>query len=161
MKSGKTLEADIVVTATGLELLAFGGLALSVDGKAFELPKAMSYRGMMLSDLPNLAYAVGYTNASWTLKVDLVSGYVCRLINYMSRHGHTRCVPRCRDPEVTPEPLIDFSSGYVQRAIDTFPKQGSRQPWKLYQNYIRDIFMLRFGSVADGAMEFDPPGERS
>jgi len=160
LKSGQTLEADLVVSATGLELLAFGGMELVVDGKPFELPKSMSYRGMMLSDLPNAAYAVGYTNASWTLKVDLVSRYVCRLLNYMDAKGFTQCVPRRTDPTITAEPLIDFSSSYVQRAIQSFPKQGSRQPWKLYQNYIRDILMLRFTRVADGTMEFSKPGAR-
>ena len=154
LKSGQVLDADLVITATGLALQVIGGAQLSVDGTLVDLPHSMSYKGMMLSDLPNAAYAVGYTNASWTLKVDLVSSYVCRLINYMDRHGYTQCVPRVTDPSITPEPLIDFSSGYVQRAINNFPKQGSRQPWKLYQNYIRDVLMLKFGTVADSSMEF-------
>ena len=154
LKSGQELAADIVITATGLELLAFGGMQLVVDGKPFELPKALSYRGLMLTELPNLAYTVGYTNASWTLKADLVANYVCRLLKFMDRKGYTACVPRCTDPSITPEPLISFSSGYVQRAIDSFPKQGSKLPWKLYQNYIRDIFLLRHSPVDDGALQF-------
>ena len=154
LKSGQSLEADIVVSATGLELLAFGGMKLAVDGKPFDISKALSYRGLMLSDLPNLAYTVGYTNASWTLKADLVANYVCRLLNHMDKHGYTQCVPRCTDPTITPEPLIDFSSGYVQRAIQNFPKQGSRMPWKLYQNYLRDIFLMRHSRLDDGALHF-------
>ena len=155
LKSGAELPADIVVSATGLNLVVLGGLALTVDGRPVDYPKTMSYRGMMLSDVPNLAYAVGYTNASWTLKVDLVSGYVCRLLNHMDRHGYRQCTPRCNDPAVTPEPLIDFNSGYVLRAIDRFPKQGSKIPWKLHQNYIKDLLTLRFAQVEDGALVFE------
>jgi len=154
LASGQELEADLVVTATGLDLVVLGGVQLTVDGAPVELPKTMSYRGMMLSGVPNVAFAVGYTNASWTLKVDLVSGYVCRLLNYMAEHGYAKCMPRCKDPGVTPEPLIDFNSGYVLRAIDKFPRQGSKLPWKLYQNYIKDLFTLRFARLEDGAMEF-------
>ena len=155
LKSGAELEADLVVTATGLSLVVLGGLQLSVDGRAVDYPKTMSYRGMMLSDVPNLAYAVGYTNASWTLKVDLVSNYVCRLLKHMDRRGLRQCTPRCNDPAVQPEPLIDFNSGYVLRAIDKFPKQGSKVPWKLHQNYIKDLLTLRYTQVEDGVMEFD------
>ena len=158
LKSGKSLDADIVVTATGLQLLAQGGISATVDGRVVELPKTLSYKGMMLSDVPNFAYAVGYTNASWTLKVDLVSSYVCRLLNYMDRHGYRQCTPRRSDPSVTEEPLIDFNSGYVLRSIDQFPKQGSKVPWKLHQNYIRDLLGLRFGAVDDSNMEFAGPG---
>ena len=151
--SGAQLDADIVVTATGLKLKRFGGLALIVDGRPVEPPKAMVYKGMMLSDVPNLAFAVGYTNASWTLKCDLTSRYVCRLLNHMDKHGHAECRPR-RDPNVEEVPLLDFSSGYVQRSINEFPRQGSVMPWKLYQNYALDLFMLERTKLADGVMQF-------
>ena len=118
------------------------------------LPETMAYKGMMLSGVPNLAVSIGYTNASWTLKCDLTCEYVCRLLNHMDEHGYAYCTPRNRDPSITEEPFIDFSSGYVQRSIDKFPKQGSRPPWRLHQNYARDILMLRFGAVEDEAMEF-------
>jgi monooxygenase len=113
----------------------------------------MVYRGMMCSDVPNMAFSTGYTNASWTLKCDLTSRYVCRLVNYMDERGYTRCVPR-RDPAVAEVPLIDFSSGYVQRVLDRLPKQGSSVPWKLYQNYARDLLLIERGKIADDVMEF-------
>jgi monooxygenase len=109
----------------------------------------------MFSDVPNLFAAFGYTNASWTLKCDLTCAYVARLINYMDRRGYVAGTPRLQDASVKPEPLIDFSSGYIQRAIDEFSRQGSKKPWKLYQNYVRDLLSLRFGSVDDGALEFE------
>ncbi|HWF36537.1 MAG TPA: NAD(P)/FAD-dependent oxidoreductase [Solirubrobacteraceae bacterium] len=153
LASGVELAADLIVTATGLSLLALGGVELAVDGAEVELPETMSYKGMMLSGVPNLAIALGYTNASWTLKADLTCGYVCRLLNHMDAHGYRQCVPR-RDPSVAERPFIDFSSGYVLRSLDKFPKQGSRAPWRLYQNYPRDIMSLRFGALEDGAMQF-------
>jgi hypothetical protein len=113
---------------------------------------------MMLSGVPNLAIAIGYTNASWTLKCDLTCEYVCRLLNHMSAHGYTHCVPRNRDPSITGQPFIDFSSGYIQRSIHEFPKQGSRAPWRLYQNYALDIVTLRFRAVDDGVLEFAAAG---
>ncbi len=118
----------------------------------------MSYKGMMLSGVPNLALAVGYTNASWTLKCDLTYEYVCRLLNHMDEHGYRQCTPRNRDPSVTELPFIDLASGYVLRSIDQFPKQGSKAPWRLYQNYALDILSLRFGAIEDGAMEFSRAG---
>ncbi|HWY25009.1 MAG TPA: NAD(P)/FAD-dependent oxidoreductase [Nevskia sp.] len=154
LKSGTELDADVIVTATGLELLALGGMQLSVDGAAVDLSKTLSYKGMMLSGVPNFAVALGYTNASWTLKCDLTCEYVCRLLNYMRSHGSTQCMPRNKDRSVAELPFIDFSSGYVQRAIDKFPKQGSKAPWRLYQNYALDLMTLKFGAVEDGAMEF-------
>jgi cation diffusion facilitator CzcD-associated flavoprotein CzcO len=158
LASGAELEADLLVTATGLNLLALGGVELAVDDEPVALPETMSYKGMMLSGVPNLAIALGYTNASWTLKADLTCQYVCRLLNHMEAHGYRQCVPR-RDPAVAERPFIDFSSGYVLRSLDKFPKQGSRAPWRLYQNFPRDIMSLRFGRVEDGTMEFS--GARS
>jgi len=154
LKSGRELEADVIVTATGLNLQAIGGAKIAVDGVEVEPSHSMSYKGMMLSDVPNFAYAVGYTNASWTLKVDLASSYLCRLINYMDAHGYRQFTPRRNDPTVKEEPLIDFSSGYVVRSILQLPRQGDKVPWKLHQNYIKDLFGLRYGSVTDAAMEF-------
>jgi monooxygenase len=154
LKSGQELEADIIVTATGLALNVIGDMKFTVDGRQVDMPKTLTYRGMMLSDVPNFAFAVGYTNASWTLKIDLTSAYICRLLNHMDRHGYTQVVARANDPTVRPVPLIDFSSGYVQRAIAHLPKQGNKTPWKLYQNYVLDILLLRFGSLKDGALEF-------
>jgi monooxygenase len=154
LASGAELEADVIVTATGLNLLALGGVELVVDDREIVLSETMSYKGMMLGEVPNFAFVVGYTNASWTLKCDLVCEYVCRLLNHMSRHGYLRCTPRNRDPTVRELPFLDFSSGYVQRSIDQFPKQGSRAPWRLHQNYPMDILNLRFGSLQDEAIEF-------
>lgn len=154
LRSGKQLEADLVVTATGLELLLLGDVQLTVDGKRIDVGKTMNYRGTMLSDVPNLAIALGYTNASWTLKCDLVCEFVCRLLNHMDREGYRRCVPRLKDRGLTEEPLLDFSSGYVQRSLSRLPKQGSKAPWRLYQNYLLDLVGLRYGAVDDGVLEF-------
>jgi hypothetical protein len=114
----------------------------------------MAYKGMMYSDVPNAASAFGYTNASWTLKCDLTAEYVCRLLKYMDRHGFAICTPRANDPSVKPEPVIDFTSGYVQRAIHSLPRQGSKTPWRLNQNYFKDLLLLRYGRVDDGTLEF-------
>lgn len=157
LKSGEELPADLIVTATGLVLSVLGDLDLKVDGRKVEGPQTFGYKGMMYSDVPNLASAYGYTNASWTLKCDLTCEYVCRLLGHMARHGYRQCTPRNHDPELRAEPWMDFSSGYVQRAIASLPKQGSKAPWRLYQNYIRDLLALRFGRVDDGVMEFSNP----
>jgi monooxygenase len=154
LESGAELEADLIVTATGLNLLALGGIELAVDGREIELSETMGYKGMMLSGVPNFAFAIGYTNASWTLKCDLTCEYVCRLLNHMDAHGYRLCTPENRDPSIVGLPFIDFSSGYVQRSIDKFPKQGSKAPWRLHQNYPLDILSLKFGSVEDSAMQF-------
>jgi monooxygenase len=154
LRSGAELEADLVVMATGLKLKFLGGLAVEVDGKRIDPPKTMIYKGMMFSDVPNLAFAIGYTNASWTLKCDLTSEYVCRLVNYMDRKGYTQCTPRRNDPKLKEEPILSFSSGYVQRSVADFPRQGSFAPWKLYQNYALDRLLLRRAPIADSAMEF-------
>ncbi|MBS1882290.1 MAG: NAD(P)/FAD-dependent oxidoreductase [Actinobacteria bacterium] len=154
LESGRELEADVVVTATGLNLLFLGGMKLEVDGEEPEPSQLVAYKGMMLSDIPNLVFTVGYTNASWTLKADLVAEYLCRLINHMDAGGYDVCVPHLSDPSVTPEPLLDFNSGYVLRSLADLPKQGSKEPWKLRQNYAVDLRKLRFGPVEDGAMQF-------
>ena len=154
LRSGKQLEADIVVTATGLNLKLMAGLQLIVDRVPVDLSKTIAYKGMMYSDVPNLASAFGYTNASWTLKCDLTSEYVCRLLNYMDKNGFARCTARLKDPSIEREPVLDFTSGYVQRALHTLPSQGSKTPWRLHQNYIKDLSMLRYGRVDDGTMEF-------
>jgi monooxygenase len=161
LQSGKELPADIVVTATGLNLLACGGIRLSVDGTTVEPGRALTYKGLMLSDVPNCAVCVGYTTASWTLRADLSSAYVCRLINHMDRGGYAQCVPRPRDPSLRPEPLLGLKSGYVQRGISAFPQQGSKKPWVLPQNYVRDLMMMRFGAVEDGTLEFSKRGGAS
>ena len=156
LKSGEHLDADIVVTATGLVLKLFSGMQLAVDGAPVDMPKKLVYKGMMFSDVPNLAFAVGYTNASWTLKCDLIAGYVCRLLNHMDRYGYAACTPRVTEADIEPEPVIDFNSGYVLRALDTLPRQGSKKPWRLHQNYVKDLSMMRYGRVDDGTMEFRP-----
>jgi cation diffusion facilitator CzcD-associated flavoprotein CzcO len=161
LKSGEHLDADIIVTATGLVLKLLAGLQLTVDGAPVDLSKTITYKGMMYSDVPNLASAFGYTNASWTLKCDLTAEYVCRLIKYMDQHGYAQCTPRLNDPELRAEPAIDFNSGYVLRALNTLPRQGSKTPWCVHQNYVKDLSMLRFGRLDDGAMEFKAaPGGR-
>jgi monooxygenase len=137
LRSGRVVEADIVVSATGLSLLPVGGTALSVDGVPVRIGEHGAYRGLMLSGVSNFAYCIGYTNASWTLRADLSSRYVCRLLNHMDRHGYAVATPR--DPGGQGRPLLDLSSGYVQRALDVFPRQGERDPWIVRQNYLRDL----------------------
>jgi cation diffusion facilitator CzcD-associated flavoprotein CzcO len=154
LKDGSELEADIIVTATGLNLQVLGGLEVNVDGRAVDFARTLNYKGMMYSDVPNMASAFGYTNASWTLKCDLTCEYVCRLINYMDRRGYKQCMPHNVDPTVTEMPSLNFSSGYVQRSVAKMPKQGSKRPWRLYQNYALDIVTLRFGKVDDGVMQY-------
>ena len=154
LKSGKELEADVIVTATGLNLQFLGGMKLEVDGEEPDQGELLIYRGMMLADIPNLVFTIGYTNASWTLKADLVAEYVCRLLNHMDANGYDICAPHLTDPSVTPEPIMDFNSGYVLRSIAELPKQGSKEPWKLRQNYAIDLRSLRYGTLDDGAMTF-------
>ncbi len=157
LRSGAELEADVVVTATGLNLLLLGGLGVTVDGVRVDFAKTYNYKGMMFSDVPNLALAVGYTNASWTLKAELICRYVCRLLNHMEKTGMRQCTPHVRDGTLKEAPFLDLTSGYVQRSIHLFPKQGSKIPWKLHQNYARDLLLLRRGTVDDGVMEFSNP----
>jgi monooxygenase len=154
LRSGRQLAADLVVTATGLRILFLGGVQLTVDGQPVDPPRTRVYKGAMLSDVPNLAMALGYTNASWTLKCELIAQYVCRLLAHMDRRGARWCVPRA-GADVGDEPVIDFSAGYVQRALPLLPRQGARVPWKLYQNYLRDLVMLRYRPVDDEALVFE------
>ena len=153
LASGHRLEADIIVTATGLVMKIMHGMDIVVDGESINLGDTYSYKGMMYSGIPNLASAFGYTNASWTLKCELICEYVCRLLNYMDGRGYAQCRPRMTG-EVPAEPYVDFSSGYVRRALDSLPKQGGQPPWKAYQNYLKDLVMMRFGRLNDGVMEF-------
>jgi monooxygenase len=157
LKSGAELPADLVVTATGLSLQLLGGMSLAVDGKSVDPAELLTYKGMMYSDVPNFAVVTGYTNASWTLKADLVCEYVCRLLNHMKRKGYHQCTPRIDDPAMERKPWVDFSSGYIQRAAHKFPKQGTKRPWKLHQNYALDLLNLRYGSIRDSAMVFSNP----
>lgn len=151
--SGGSLEADIVVLATGLKMQLLGGASVTVNGKPFEVNEAMVYKGMMISDLPNFIYAFGYTNASWTLKVDLTANYLCKLINKMERKGYDTVIPT-RPPEASEENFLNLSSGYIQRARTILPKQGKRRPWKVVQNYLVDMLSTRFDRLNDSALTF-------
>jgi len=158
--SGTELEADIIVTATGLELLFLGGIALSVDGEAVDPATRLTYKGMMLEGVPNLAVAIGYINASWTLKCDLTCDYVCRLLNHMHGRGLTKCVPRNRDATVGSGPILGLTSGYIQRSVHLLPKQGSTEPWKVHHSYLRDYRALKMCDIDDSIMEFTGPAVR-
>jgi cation diffusion facilitator CzcD-associated flavoprotein CzcO len=158
LQSGRVLPADVIVTATGLKLQAFGGARISVDGRPLELGRSHTYKGVMLRDVPNLAFCVGYTNASWTLRADLVSQYVCRLLAHMDRLGCTQVTPRGEAERLEPSlPLLNFTSGYVLRSLDQFPRQGPRMPWRLRQNYLLDLFGLKWRPLANGALRFSRP----
>ncbi len=157
LASGEELPADLVVLATGLKVKLLGGAELRVDGRVVDTGDVMIYKGMLVSGVPNLALAFGYTNASWTLKTDLTANYVAKLLNHMDRQGYDTVVPR-REAEVSTEPFLDFSAGYIQRAGDILPKQGSRRPWRVYQNYAMDALLTRLGKVDDGVLEFGRRG---
>ena len=157
LKSGEELEADLVVSATGLTLEVLGGMKVFVDGAPVDFSQSMTYKGMMYSDVPNLASSFGYTNASWTLKCDLTCEYVARIINHMDKTGQRQATPRLPDTPLEQEGWLDLTSGYVERAKDVLPKQGTVTPWKLHQNYAKDIVMLGYGKVDDGTMEFSNP----
>jgi monooxygenase len=154
LTSGEVIEADIIVTATGLNLQLFGGAAILRDGAPVELNETMAYKGMMLTGLPNMAFTIGYTNASWTLKADLVSEFFCRVLNYMDSKGFDKVVPGEPGESIEERPLMDFTPGYVLRALDYLPKAGSRMPWRLKQNYLLDIGLIRRGKVDDEALQF-------
>jgi cation diffusion facilitator CzcD-associated flavoprotein CzcO/pimeloyl-ACP methyl ester carboxylesterase len=159
---GEHLDADVIVTATGLNLLYLGGMRLVVDGRDVDVSKTLAYKGMMLAGVPNLSMTIGYTNASWTLKADLVARYVARLLKFMDRHGYASVTPRADSTVVAGEltPLIDLAAGYVRRSIRSLPKQGERTPWRLHQNYVRDFVLLRTGRVTD-SVRFGLAGERT
>jgi cation diffusion facilitator CzcD-associated flavoprotein CzcO len=154
LASGGELAADVLVTATGLTLLAFGGTALAVDGEPVVLSDTVAFRGMMLGGLPNFAFAVGYTNSSWTLKVDLVAEHFCRLLTHMDAQGHDVAVPRGSDPGMATRPLLDFAAGYIRRSLDELPRQGDRPPWQVATSYYEDVRDLRRGAVTDPELRF-------
>lgn len=154
LKSGKELKADLIVTATGLQMKIISGIELKVDGAAMNAPDLYCYRGMMFSDVPNFAMVFGYTNASWTLKADLTCEYVCRLLNYMKKTGKQQVTPRIEADSITEVPLLDFNSGYVLRALKHLPKQGSETPWRVHQNYVKDIFNFRYSKLESKELEF-------
>jgi monooxygenase len=161
LKSGKELAADIIVTATGLVMQAFGGIELSVDGRPVDPGKTLAYKGVMMSGIPNFASVFGYINASWTLKADLICNYVCRLLNFMDRKGVRQVMPKERG-EGTAAPFVEnFTPGYIERALANWPKQGSKSPWRVYQNYIRDTISLKWSSLDSGALEFSNPPQAS
>lgn len=153
LKSGELIEADLIIPATGLEMQVGGGMELRVDGQPVIPADKITYRGMMLSGVPNAALAFGYTNASWTLKIDLTAERVCRLLNHMQREGHNYCVP-VPPADIELAPLLDFSSGYVQRALPHLPQQGTKAPWRTYQNYLQDMVTIRYGGLEDGHLQF-------
>ncbi len=158
LQSGEHIEADVIIPATGLEMQIAGGMTFYIDDEAVEAPKCISYRGMMLSPIPNMAIAFGYTNNSWTLKIDLTCERVCRLLNHMDKHGYVSCVP------VPPEdletlPLLNLKSGYIERAIHYLPKQGAVPPWRTYQNYFQDMLAIRYGKLEDGHLQFSRPAD--
>ncbi len=154
LKSGKELEADIIITATGLDLLVLGGIRFSIDGSPVDVSKSVSYKATMFSDIPNLALAFGYTNASWTLKCDLSNQYVCRVLNHMQARGYRQCTPRQNDPDMELNDWLDFTSGYIRRKIHLLPRQGNKKPWKLAQNYLYDRKLIRKSQIDDGILEF-------
>jgi len=161
LASGRQLDADIVVTATGLQLNVMGDVDFTVDGARVDFGRTLAYKGMMFSGVPNMVYTFGYTNASWTLKADLTADYLCRLLVHLRRHGLAVATPRA-DPSVATRPFLDFSSGYVRRALDRLPKQGATRPWRLYQNYLLDLLTMRHGRLDDGTLQLKaapvPPG---
>ncbi|OBI95772.1 flavin-containing monooxygenase [Mycobacterium asiaticum] len=153
LESGRQLDADIIVTATGLNMQAFGGISLTVDGAAVNLPERVAYKGMMLSDVPNFAYAIGYTNSSWTLKVGLLCEHFCRLLSHMDAHGYDTARPVLDDPDMPTRPFMDFAAGYVQRVVHELPRQGTDQPWLTSMSYHADVKLLRDNDVVDPALQ--------
>ena len=156
LSSGAELDADVIVTATGLNVQLFGGIDLTVDGEPVDFGERIAYKGMMVCGVPNFAMALGYTNASWTLKCDLIAHYVCRLLNHMDASGYAIATPKPPGPSVPTEPFIDFNSGYVLRSIDKLPRQGATSPWRLHQNWFRDVRLLKRGPI-DDSIEFSGP----
>jgi len=161
LDSGRELEADVVVTATGLSMLLFGGIRLSVDGREVSTPDTLVYKGSMLSGVPNMAFTLGYTNSSWTLKADIVAQYVCRVLRHMDERRHRCCVPVPADPAMPRRPLIDLTAGYVRRALSELPSSGTGAPWRVGASYPRDLLTLRHGRIADGELRFGGPVPRA
>jgi cation diffusion facilitator CzcD-associated flavoprotein CzcO len=154
LQSGQELDADIIVTATGLQMLALGAVRISIDGALLDPGQAFVYKGTMLSNLPNFAFCIGYTNAAWTLRADLASTFVCRVLNHMDRHGYRTCMPVCDPAGMESRPLLNLTSGYVTRAAANLPKQAAGQPWVIRQNYILDMLKMKLGRLEDGTMKF-------
>lgn len=154
LESGRHLDADIVVTATGLDLLALGGVELRLDGEPVDITERLAFKGTMLSDIPNFSFAVGYTNAPWTLKVDLVAEFLCRVLTEMDRRGADVAVAENREEGMDTRPLLDFAAGYVQRSLDLWPQAGTKDPWNLQMDYYKDVAVLRDTPVDDGTLTF-------
>jgi cation diffusion facilitator CzcD-associated flavoprotein CzcO len=157
LQSGQQLEADIVVSATGLRMLALGAVQLTVDGTHVDPGHTFIYKGAMLSNVPNFAFCIGYTNASWTLRADLASTFVCRLLNHMDRHSYRTCRPTCDPSALDAKPLLDLTSGYVARAAAHLPKQAAQEPWRIRQNYILDMLTMKVSRLEDGILKFGAP----
>jgi cation diffusion facilitator CzcD-associated flavoprotein CzcO len=161
LASGQEIEADLIVTATGLKVRLMGGVAIEVDGAPIDIASTTPYKGVMFSDIPNLASIFGYTNASWTLKSDLIAEYVCRLLGHMDRRGYAICTPRRDEAAIADEPTLPLTSGYIERARHLLFKQGTKKPWRVSQNYALDVMGFRFGAIEDGALEFKRRGPMS
>jgi cation diffusion facilitator CzcD-associated flavoprotein CzcO len=159
LKTGDALGADMIVTATGLDLQFMGGIELKIDDEPFDDSTKLNYKGAMIEGLPNMGFVFGYTNASWTLKADLTAEYLCRVINIMDRKEYRKCMPVNTDPSIRSEPFINLKAGYVKRGIGRFPSQGNKRPWRLYQNYFLDLLTLRYGRIFDGRLTFSCPEE--
>ncbi len=155
LKSGEHLEADIIVSATGLRMLALGGIQLTVDSENVDIGKSFVYKGTMVGNVPNFAFCVGYTNNAWTLRADLASTFVCRVLNHMDCHGYRTCKPVCDPAALDAKPLLNLNSGYVQRAAADLPKQGGKKPWTIRQNYILDMLTMKLSRMEDGVLTFE------
>jgi monooxygenase len=155
LKSGELLPADIIVTATGLDLQMFGGASIRVDGKEPSISDTMMYKGLMLENIPNMAFVFGYTNASWTLKADIASEFVCRLLKHMQKTGADKVTPVDEEDCGTDVNFLNLRSGYIQRADDRLPRQGTKQPWQTLNDYLRDLPALRYGKLDDGYLHFE------
>ena len=153
LKSEETISADLIVLATGLKIQLLGGASISINGVPVNVNQSMIYKGMMVSSVPNLIYAFGYTNASWTLKVDLTANYLCKLLNHMDKKGYDVVVPE-KEELSSDESFLNLNSGYIERAKDILPKQGSRRPWRVFQSYLLDMLATRFGSIPDNVLKF-------
>jgi len=158
LRSGEQLKADVIVTATGLVVRLMGGAELIVDGKLVDVGKSMTYKGAMLDGVPNLGFAIGYANASWTLKCDLSANYVCRLLNHMDRRVYAVATPRAGTGAVSADSAIPLNSGYLRRARALLPRQGAKRPWRINQNYALDLIAFRFSAIEDGALAFKRSG---